>query len=52
MNNFQCGSDMIEPNALNIGAQLNFVARNGCKNEGHQSEQGVQQEDVKTTLCP
>ena len=51
MNNFQFGSDilkrMIESQCFEY-----FVARNGCKNEGQQSEQGVQQEDVKTTLCP
>ena len=36
----------------NVGAQLNFAAGNGFKNERHQSEQGVQQENVQTALCP
>ena len=39
-------------NTLNVGAQRNFATGNGCKNERHQSEQGVQQENVQTALCP
>ena len=39
-------------NTLNVGVQLKFASENGGKYERHQSEQGVQQEDVQTALCP
>ena len=43
-------------NTLNVGVQLKWRQvreyENGGRYERHQSEQGVQQEDVQTALCP
>ena len=43
-------------NTLNVGVQLRWRQlweyENGGRYERHQSEQGVQQEDVQTALCP
>ena len=43
-------------NTLNVGVQLKWRQvweyENGGRYERHQSEQGVQQKDVQTALCP